>query len=190
VSLPYVAKDWEPAALHAGLQILRHGHRNLGMFEFVQRGAGALLIENGLRRALATAGNGAKLLLFKDDRTPASVAQAYDAAFHLKDRPTALVLTSSNHLLTSLSWLVSQGIAVPRDVSLTVLPYDTWYSEFYPPLSHYKSNTKIFAHGMAERVLELVEHGRVIRKSLAVPVEFVAGATIGPAPSVPSGART
>jgi DNA-binding LacI/PurR family transcriptional regulator len=185
VALPYVAKDWEPAAFHAGLQFLRHGHRKIGMFEYVRRGAGAMLIASGLRRALATAGNGAELSLFQDERTPESIARACETAFKFKDRPTAMVLTSSNHLLTSLSWLVSKGISVPGDVSLTVLPYDTWYSEFYPPLSHYKSNTKVFAQGMAERVLELIEHGRVLRKPLAVPVEFVAGATIGPAPLLP-----
>ena len=141
-----------------------------------------MLIEHGLRRALATADNGAKLFIFKDERTPESVARAYEAAFRLKDRPTAMVLTSSNHLLTSLSWLLSKGICVPDDVSLVVLPNDTWYSEFYPPLCHYKPNTKSFSHGMAERVLELVEYGRIVRKSLEVAVEFVPGATIGPAP--------
>ncbi|MGA2246155.1 MAG: substrate-binding domain-containing protein [Verrucomicrobiota bacterium] len=182
INLPYVTKDWEPAAFHAGLQFIRHGHRNIGIFEFVERGAGAMLIESGLRRALATADNGARLLLFKDERTPESIARAYDAAFRLKDRPTAMVLTSSNHLLTSLSWLVSKGLCVPNDVSLVVLPYDVWYSEFYPPLCHYKLNTKTFSHGMAERVLELVDYGRVIRKSLEVPVEFVPGATIGSPP--------
>jgi len=182
VNLPYVAKDWEPAGFHAGLQFIRHGHRNIGMFEFVERGAGAMLIERGLRRALATADNGANLLLFRDERTPESVAKAYEAAFRLKDRPTAMVLTSSNHLLTSLSWLLSKGICVPDDVSLVVLPNDTWYSEFYPPLCHYKPNTKSFSHGMAERVLELVEQGQVIRKSLEVAVEFVPGGIIGPAP--------
>jgi len=182
VNLPYVTKDWEPAAFHAGLQFIRHGHRNIGMFEFIERGAGAMRIESGLRRALATAENGATLSLFKDERTPESIARAYETAFRLKDRPTAMVLTSSNHLLTSLSWLVSKGIAVPDDVSLVVLPYDIWYSEFYPPLCHYKMNTSTFSHAMAERVLELVEYGRVIRKSLEVAVEFVPGATIGPAP--------
>jgi DNA-binding LacI/PurR family transcriptional regulator len=185
VDLCYVTKDWEPAGFHAGLQFLRHGHRNIGMFEFVERGAGAMLIEHGLRRALETAENGAKLLLFKDERTPESIAKAYEAAFRLQDRPTAMVLTSSNHLLTSLSWLVSKGIRVPDEVSLVVLPNDTWYSELYPPLCHYRPNTKLFSHGIAERVLELVEHGRVVRKPLAVPVEYVPGATIGPAPHVP-----
>lgn len=184
VDLSYVTKDWEPAGFHAGLQFLRHGHRNIGIFEFEERGAGAMLIERGLRRALATAEPAAKLRLFKDQRTPESIAKAYETAFKLKDRPTAMVLTSSNHLLTSLSWLVSKGIRVPADVSLVVLPNDTWYSEFYPPLCHYKPNTNAFSHGIAERVLELVEFGRVIRKPLAVPVEFVPGATIGPAPRV------
>jgi LacI family transcriptional regulator len=182
VDLPYVTKDWEPAGFHAGLQLLRHGHRTIGMFEFVGGGAGARLLEAGLRRAMVTHGNKAKFLLFKDERTPESIARAYEAAFRLKERPTALVLTSSNHLLTSLSWLVSKGLAVPRDVSLIVLPYDIWYADLYPPVSCYRLNTKTFSHGMADRVLELIEHGRVIRKSLVVPVDFVPGATIGPAP--------
>lgn len=189
VNLPYVAKDWEPAGFHAGLQFIRHGHRNIAMFEFVERGAGAMLIERGLRRALATTKNGSNLLLFKDERTPESIARAYEAAFRLKDRPTAMVLTSSNHLLTGLSWLVSKGICVPDDVSLTVLPYDPWYSDFYPPLSHYKPNTKSFSLGMAERIMELVEYGQVIRKPLAVPVEFVPGSTIGPAPRLSESGR-
>jgi DNA-binding LacI/PurR family transcriptional regulator len=182
VNLPYVTKDWEPAGFHAGLQFIRHGHRNIGMFEYVERGVGAMLIEQGLRRAMKTTDNGAKLLMFKDERTPESIARAYEAAFKLKNRPTALVLTSSNHLLTSLSWLVSKGIRVPDDVSLVVLPNDTWYSEFYPPLCYYKPSTKFLSQAIAERLLELVEYGRIIRKQLAVPVEFVSGATIGPAP--------
>ena len=181
INLPFVTKDWEPAGFHAGLQFIRHGHRNIGMFEYVERGVGAMLIERGLRRAIATTNQGIRLQMFKDERTPQSIAKAYETAFKLKDRPTALVLTSSNHLLTSLSWLVSKGIRVPNDVSLVVLPNDTWYSEFYPPLCHYKLNTSTFSHGMADRVLELVENGRVIHKSLEVPVEFVPGATIGPA---------
>jgi len=182
VDLCHVAKDWEPAGYHAGLLFLRHGHRNIGMFEFVERGAGAMLIEHGLRRALATAENEAKLLLFKDERTPESIAKAYEGAFRLKDRPTAMVLTSSNHLLTSFSWLVSKGIRVPDDVSLLVFPNDPWYADLYPPVCHYKPNTSLFSHGIADRVLELLEHGRNIRKPLTVPVEYVAGATIGPAP--------
>lgn len=182
VNLCYVTKNWEPAGFHAGLQFLRHGHRTIGLFEYRVRGVGAMLIEQGLRRALARAGNGADLLLFKDDRTPESIARAYAEAFNLKRRPTAMVLTSSNHLLTSLSWLVSRGIGVPREVSLTVLPYEPWYADLHPALSCYKPKTGVFAHGMAERVLELVKYGRVIHKPLAVPVEYVPGATIGPAP--------
>ena len=182
VNLPYVAKDWDPAGFHLGLNLIRHGHRRIGMFEYKERGVGAMLIESGLRRAIETAGNGAKLLMFKDERTAESIARAYEAAFKLRKRPTAMVLTSSNHLLTSFYWMVSKGIRVPGDVSLVVMPNDTWYSEFYPALCHYRPNTNAFSHGIADRVLELVEHGRVIRKSLAVPVEYAPGATIGPAP--------
>ncbi len=185
VNLPYVTKAWEPAGFHLGLQLIRHGHKNIGMFEYVERGVGAMLIERGLRRAIETAGGGTKLCVFKDERTPESIAKAYTSAFKLKERPTAMVLTSSNHLLTCFSWLVSKGIRVPDDVSLVVMPNDTWYSDFFPPLCHYKPNTKSLSHGIAERVLELIEHGRIIRKSLEVPVEYVPGATIGPTPQLP-----
>ena len=185
VDLPYVTKNWEPAGFHAALQFIRQGHRTLGMFEFVERGAGAMRIDHGIRRAIESTHCGAKLLIFKDERTPESIARAYETAFKLKEPPTAMILTSSNHLLTSYSWLVSKGIRVPADVSLTVLPNDTWYSDLYPPLSHYKPNTKLFSQGMADRVLELIKFGRVIRKPLEAPVEYVRGATIGPAPQKP-----
>jgi len=138
--------------------------------------------EQGLQRAIATTGNNTKLLMFKDNRTPESIADAYEIAFKRKDRPTAMVLTSSNHLLTSLSWLVSKASEYQTMSRWLFLPNDTWYSEFYPPLCHYKLNTKSFSHAIAERVLELIEYGRIILKPLAMPVEFVPGATIGSAP--------
>ena len=184
VDLPFITKDWESAGFHAGIQFIRQGHRILSMFEYQKRGVGAMLIERGLRRAIATTQEGTKLLRFKDERTPASIAKAFELAFKLKERPTAMILTSSNHLLTSLSWLVSKGICVPKEVSLLALPNDTWYSEFYPPVCYYKLNTKVFSHGMAERVLELVEDGCVHKKSLHISLEYVRGATIGAAPRV------
>jgi hypothetical protein len=40
----------------------------------------------------------------------------------------------------------------------------------------------MFAHHFQQRVMELVETGRVTRKSIRLPLEYKAGATIGPPP--------
>jgi DNA-binding LacI/PurR family transcriptional regulator len=98
VNLPYVAPDWEAAAFHAGVQLARQGHRVIGILEYRERRPGLVAEERGLERALATAGGGGHLVVFKDDRTPASVARSLELAFGLKERPTALVLTRAPQL--------------------------------------------------------------------------------------------
>lgn len=179
VNLPYVVADWEAAAFHAGIQLIRHGHRIIGIFEYEERRPGLVAEERGLQRAL---GNSGRLVVFKDDRSPSSVARALDLAFNLKERPTALVFTRSTQVLTCFSWLASKGICVPTDVSLVALANDNWYSELYPALSYYEPNTKAFSRYIAQRVLELANTGRVTRKSIGIPLEYIAGATIGPPP--------
>src|SRR5665213_1064496 len=182
VNLPYVVSDWETAAFHAGLQLIRHGHRIIGIFEYEESRPGQVAEEQGLQRALATAGGAGRLVVFKDDRSPLSVARALDLAFGLKERPTALVFTRATQVLTCYSWLVSKGIRIPTDVSLVALANDLWYSEFYPPLSYYEPNMKVFSRDIAQRVLELANTGSVTRKSIKIPLEHVPGTTIGPAP--------
>jgi DNA-binding LacI/PurR family transcriptional regulator len=183
VNLPYLSSDWESAAFHAGLQLARQGHRIVGVLSFTEPFPGALAVVRGLRRALATATPPARLLVFKDDRTPESVVRSLEIAFEVRPLPSALVFSNSSQLLTSLSWLVSRRIGVPADVSLVCIPDDTWFKELSPPVCHYVNNTKMFAHHFGQRVMELVETGRVTRKSIRLPLEYKPGATIGPAPA-------
>jgi DNA-binding LacI/PurR family transcriptional regulator len=181
VKLPYVSTDWGAAAFHAGVQLVRQGHRRIGILEYEERRPGFVAEEQGLERALATVGGG-QVLVFKDDRTPAAVARALDAFFSLKERPTALVLTRAAQLLTCYSWLASRGIRVPADLSIVSLPNDSWFSEFHPPVCYYQPDARSMSRLIAQRVLELVATGQVTRKSVLVPMDYVPGATIGPVP--------
>jgi DNA-binding LacI/PurR family transcriptional regulator len=61
-------------------------------------------------------------------------------------------------------------------------PNDSSFTELYPPLSFYEPDTKLMSRSIAQRVMELVTDRRVTRKSLRVPMHYVPGATIGPAP--------
>jgi DNA-binding LacI/PurR family transcriptional regulator len=182
VKLPFVVNDWESAAYHAGLQLARHGHRRIGLLGLAQPLPGVLVIERGLRRALENLKNEAQLTILGGNSSPPAVARSLETAFRSAQRPTALVFCSSGHLLTCLSWLISKGIAVPADVSLVCLPSDSWLQELHPPVCHYENNSRLFAHQVRKRVMELVELGRPIGPSVRVRLEYVAGATIGPAP--------
>lgn len=182
VDLPYVASDWEGAAFHAGIQLLRQGHRVIGIFEYKDRRPGLLAMENGLKRALASVGTEGQLAVFKDDLSPASVARSLESAFSRKEKPTALVLSRAAQALTCYSWLASRGIRVPADVSLVSLANDSWFKDLHPTICHYQPATTLMSRNIADRVLELIATGQVTRKSLRVELEYIPGATIGPAP--------
>jgi DNA-binding LacI/PurR family transcriptional regulator len=183
VNLPHIVSNWEAAAFHAGIQLVRRGHRIIGILEYQARFPGVLREEQGLERALATANSKGRLIRFNDDRTPASVARSLELAFGLQERPTALVLTYTSQLLTCYSWLVSQGIRVPADISLVSLTNDSWFADLYPPICYYRPDTKLMSRCIADRVLELVETRQVVKKSRRIPLEYVSGSTIGPAPA-------
>lgn len=182
VNLPYVVSDWGAAAFHAGIQLIRQRHRIIGIMEYHERFPGVLREEQGLERALATVGGEGRLVTFKDDRTPVSIARSLELAFNLQERPTALVLTYTTQLLACYSWLVSRGIRVPADVSLVSLTNDSWFGDLHPPVCYYRPDTRLMSRSIADRVMELVETGQVARKPLHIQLEFVPGATIGPAP--------
>lgn len=182
VNLPYVVSDWDAAAFHAGLQLVRQKHRVVGIMEYRDRFPGVARVAQGLERALAMAGNNSRLISFKDDRTPASIARSLAAAFSLPDRPTALMITYSTQLLTCYPWLVARGIRVPGDVSLVSIVDDRWFGDLHPPICYYQPDLGLASKTIADRVVELVETGQVVSKSLRLRMEYARGGTIGPAP--------
>ena len=80
--------------------------------------------------------------------------------------------------------MTSKRIAVPDDISLVCVPSDSWLQDLYPPVCHYANNPRTIARYVRQKVMELVQTGRVARKSLHVRLEFKSGATIGPPPGV------
>ena len=183
VALPFITAAWEGAAYDAGVRLMAQGHRVVGLFEFWERRSEVLAQERGLERALkaAPSRDPGRLVTFRDEGTPASVAQALDKAFSQESRPTALVLTRAAQLLTCYSWLAWRGIRLPADVSLISLAHDSWFNDLNPPVTYYQPNAKKMSHGIAERVLEIALAGSLKRKSLQIRLEYRPGSTVGPA---------
>lgn len=183
VSLPYIGSNWEEAAFHAGIQLVRRGHHTIGIMEYHMRLPGVVREEQGLERALGVSKGEGRLIRFKDERTPESIVKALEQVFAMRERPTALVFTYTSQVLTCYSWMVSRGIRVPADISILSLANDNWFEDLFPPLCYYRPDTKLMSRSIADHVLELVETGQVTRKSRYIPLEYVSGATIGPPPS-------
>ncbi|HTV43094.1 MAG TPA: substrate-binding domain-containing protein [Candidatus Sulfotelmatobacter sp.] len=183
VGLPYVVSNWEEAAFHAGIQLIRHGHRTIGIMEYHVQFPGVLREERGLERALEVLKGQGRLLRFKDDRTPDSIAKSLELAFSMRQRPTALVFTYTSQLLTCYSWMVSKGLRVPGDVSMVSMANDSWFDDLHPRLCYYRPDKQLMSRSIADRVLELVETGRVTKESAHIRLEYVSGTTIGPPPN-------
>lgn len=180
VKLPYVAFDWGAAAFHSGIRLVHEGHSNLGILEYSERRPGLVADELGLKRALATSPKPGQLLTFMDDLTPQGVVRSLEEAFSLRTPPTAFVLTRTTQVLTCYSWFLSQGIRVPKDVSVVSLPNDTWFSDLCPRLCHYAPNPQTVSRKIAERVIQIAESGKTVLGSALVPLEYIPGDTIGP----------
>jgi DNA-binding LacI/PurR family transcriptional regulator len=183
VELPFVVDDWEEAAFHAGIQLVRHGHRRIAILEYWERFPGLVAEERGLERALATVNPPGQLLTFKDDRTPESIVQCLERLFRAPNRPTALVATAAAQVLTCLSWFVSRGIEVPRQVSLVALADDVYFAELLPGVTHYRSKTSLISRHISRHVMQLLAGAHVRLKSQRVAREYVPGGTVGPCPS-------
>lgn len=183
VNLPYVGCDWGAAAYHAGIQLMRQGHRIVGFVERTEPSPGSVASKEGLENALASGGEKGRLLSVKNDLTPASVARSIEQALSIKERPTALVFSATAQLLAAYSWLAHQGVRVPADLSLVSLANDSWLAGLYPTVSYYEPDTKMMSKAIAQRVMDLVLDGRVTRESAKVPLHYMPGHSIAVAPS-------
>jgi LacI family transcriptional regulator len=179
VDLPFVTSDWETAAFEAGSQLALKGHQIIGLLESQKHCPGFLGRESGLKRALTADGRKAQFVVLRDGGSSPSVAHSLESVFRLKTRPTALILTRPSQLLTCYSWLASQGIRVPEDVSIISLASAKWFKDLHPCVCHYRPDFERLSSSLTQRILELATTRRTNLTSLKVPLEYVPGATVG-----------
>lgn len=181
VELPYLAADWEAAAFHSGIKLIKYGHRRIGILESHQCDSGLLAAELGLKRALETVKAVEQMNVLYEHHSPTSVAAALERAFRSKQPPTALVITRPAQLLTCYSWFASRGMQIPRDVSIISLVKDSWYAKLYPKVCHYQTNAEVISNEIEWRIIALTEKSFFPITSLYVPMNYVAGSTVGAA---------
>ena len=182
VDLPTVDVDYTAVGRHAGGVLIRRGHRDVVILRPHASLRGLDMAEAGLREAFADHRGEAlpapATLREPEEGGAAALAGRIGRLMRSARRPTALVLTRTRQALTVLSWLASQRMRVPDDLSLLSLDYSQQFDHLVPVISCYKSDPENTARIVFRKVIEIASSGAAVRSPPAIMPDFVAGGSV------------
>jgi DNA-binding LacI/PurR family transcriptional regulator len=182
VDLPSVDIDYIAVGRHAGGYLIRQGHRDVTLVRPQASLKGLDMAEAGLRDAFAKH-QGAPLtppttLRESESGDARALAASIGRLMQSPRRPTALVLTRTRQVLTVLSWLATQRVRVPEDVSLIALDYSPNFDYIVPEITCYRSDAETTARIVFRKVLEIAASGAAVHSPQPLMPEFIPGASV------------
>jgi len=175
IELPSIATDHRAVCRHAVGVFLHHGHRGIAFVTPRSDLAGNLASEQSFREGLPT---GVAARVIHHNSTVDGIRSSLDAVFAGKDRPTGLLVSYPEHVLTVLSYALSAGLRIPQDLSLISRDYDYFLDHLYPSVAHYEFDHRIYAARLARLVVQLAATGFLPRRATWVMPEFRSGGTL------------
>lgn len=145
IAIPSVDADHIALGRHAAAQLVRNGHRRVGLFLETYQHAGDAETEQGFRQALRNVADAGEPTLSRVERTPEAVIRELNRLLNLKQRPTGFLLCNSFSYLTVQTYLASLGYRVPEDFSLLSQDEGPFLTHVYPPPARYLTNPRKFA---------------------------------------------
>lgn len=175
VTLPYMDYDWTAIGRHAVAELWRKGHRRIGV----------LLPRDGMRGNIAAwqgavsfREQGVDLLDVWEDGSKQGLIAEMTAILGKSHPPTAFVTLRARQAITLLTWLGTQGLRVPSDISMISLTTDSEMSHLVPSITAYQTDPSFFAKRVA-RQLELLVNARLgSQRGLLVMPDLVPGGSI------------
>ncbi len=176
IELPALDADFNAMGQHAARQFLRRGHRRLAVVIPEVDRAGDDLTLAAFQTACAQAG-GAQVTLIRHDDTPGGLRHRLEAMIK-PPLPTGVFVAHPRHLLLVMSFLATQGIKVPRDISIISRDHEPFLDFVVPRPARYVVPSALFAKKLSQLVLKMV-HGEPVppRGQLLMPA-FVPGETL------------
>lgn len=135
IVLPHLDVEWEATARHAAGLLWRKGHRRVVVLSPAEPLMGVAAALEGVR---SLGEPGFEVIEMVENGTSAGVAKALTRALGLKSPPTAIIATRPRQAATALTWLGSQGLRVPRDLSLITLAWEPFLDHLLPEISGYR----------------------------------------------------
>lgn len=175
IQLPHLDVDWQATARHAAGQLWRMGHRRV----VVLTPPDALMgVEAAVRGVKELGEPGFDAMDVKENGTRAGVAKVLARALQFKEPPTAIIATRPRQAATALTWLASQGVRVPRDLSLITLSWEPFLDQLVPEMTGYQVDREAVAKLAVRRLERLAAGDRSPGGNAWITPEVVKGESV------------
>ena len=160
---------------------LARGHRRLA----VLRPDAAFAGDDKCVAAFRDGAGAAMVTEVRCQSSVAGVVAALRRLLRLSALPTGLYVLHPEHCVTALTFLQSQGVAVPAQMSLICREDEAYLSLLCPEPTRYRRSAKTFATKLAKLAALVEQWGKGVKPKqtqfLIMP-SSIAGATLGAAP--------
>jgi DNA-binding LacI/PurR family transcriptional regulator/biotin operon repressor len=153
IELPHLDVDWHATARHAAGQLWRMGHRRVVV---LSPGEPLMGVKAAVRGATELGEPGFEATVLVENGSPDGVGRVLGRALHFKSPPTAIITTRPRQAATALTWLATQGIRVPQDLSLITLAWEPFLDHLVPEISGYRVDPEAVAKLVVRRLERLV----------------------------------
>lgn len=168
ISLPEIDTDLRAVSRHAAGRFVAYGHLELAVMRPDDAFAGDT-------ESLAGFQEGARGIVVRDiqfPNEPQGVIRAIGQLLRAANPPTGLYILHPEHCVTAISYLLKQGISVPRDLSIICRDDEPYLALLSPEPTRYRRNPQIMAGKLASFVARPNLEGRSIRiMPIVVPGE-------------------
>lgn len=175
IELPHLDVDWEATARHAAGMLWRKGHRRVLVLLPEQPLMGVAAAVEGVK-SLGEPGFEVHEMI--ENGSSLGVARTLGRALNLKFPPTAIITTRPRQAATALTWLASQGLRVPRDLSLVTLAWEPFLDHLLPEISGYRVDPEAVAKLVVRRLERLAAGDSNPGGNAWITPEVVRGASV------------
>lgn len=146
ITLPAAGMDYRASARHAAGHLLHLGHTRIGLLVAREKRPGLVEGEAGFIDACnAHRGEPVRPTILTHNNSVREIIRVLTRCFGKSDRPTALVVETSNQYLAAFSVFNQLGLRVPRDVSLISRISDPFLDYLVPVPCRYEVDPRYAA---------------------------------------------
>lgn len=178
IELPHLDVDWHATARHAAGQLWRMGHRRVVVLSPSEPLKG---VEAAVRGATELGEPDFLATVLMENGNSGGVARVLARALQLRPPPTAIIATRPRQAATALTWLATQGIRVPKDLSLITLAWEPFLDHLVPEISGYRVDPEAVAKLVVRRLERLVAGDPNPGGNAWITPEVVKGASVAKA---------
>lgn len=149
ITLPHLDVDWRATAHHAAGLLWRMGHRRVVILTPSEPLMG---VEAAVRGVMELGEPEFEATVLVENGSSAGVGRVLARALNFKTPPTAIIATRPRQAATALTWLATQGLQVPRHLSLITLAREPFLDHLVPEITGYHVDPEAVAKLVVRRL--------------------------------------